>query len=157
MNYQYPPCSVILVFRENRNAFQRGSNWNNTGDAGVFALNLNNAPTNTNNNIGFRCASDQNTPGWSGICLRIYAQCPKITRFFLVPTLRRDKHKACILILVINPRDKVNRYDLCTRKFIISKTYYPPIRLPENVSGIKETLLIMAFFWKVIFLNYGRN
>ena len=50
---------VTLIFRENCSAFQRGSNWNNTSDAGVFALNLNNAPTNTNNNIGFRCASDQ--------------------------------------------------------------------------------------------------
>lgn len=53
--------SGILTIRENHNAFQRGSNWDNTTDAGVFALNLNNAPTNsTNNNIGFRCASDQN-------------------------------------------------------------------------------------------------
>lgn len=33
-----------------------GGNWNNGSNAGRFALNLNNAPTNTNNNIGFRCA-----------------------------------------------------------------------------------------------------
>ena len=37
-------------------AFLRGGNWNNTSNAGAFALNLNNSPTNTNNNIGFRCA-----------------------------------------------------------------------------------------------------
>ena len=40
-------------------AFLRGGNWNNTSNAGVFALNLNNAPANQNNNIGFRCASDK--------------------------------------------------------------------------------------------------
>ena len=33
----------------------RGGNWNNGSNAGVFALNLNNAPSNSNNNIGFRC------------------------------------------------------------------------------------------------------
>ena len=35
----------------------RGGNWNSDLNAGVFAANLNNAPsnTNTNTNIGFRC------------------------------------------------------------------------------------------------------
>ena len=33
-----------------------GGNWNNTSQTGRFALNLNNAPSNTNNNIGSRCA-----------------------------------------------------------------------------------------------------
>jgi hypothetical protein len=36
-------------------AVLRGGNWNNDVNAGVFASNLNNAPTNTNTNIGFRC------------------------------------------------------------------------------------------------------
>jgi hypothetical protein len=36
--------------------FIRGGNWNNTTNAGAFTLNLNNTPTNTNNNIGFRVA-----------------------------------------------------------------------------------------------------
>lgn len=31
----------------------RGGNFNNGADAGVFALNLNNAPSNANYNIGF--------------------------------------------------------------------------------------------------------
>ena len=35
----------------------RGGNWNNGSQAGVFALNLNNARSNSNNNIGFRAAS----------------------------------------------------------------------------------------------------
>lgn len=39
--------------------FLRGGNWNNGADAGSFTLNLNNTPSNTNTNIGFRCASDQ--------------------------------------------------------------------------------------------------
>jgi len=37
-------------------AFKRGGNWNNGANAGAFTLNLNNSPTNTNSNIGFRCA-----------------------------------------------------------------------------------------------------
>jgi|GEM_PF-1976128 hypothetical protein len=32
----------------------RGGNFNNTANAGVFYLNVNNAPSNANNNIGFR-------------------------------------------------------------------------------------------------------
>lgn len=35
----------------------RGGNWNNGSNAGVFYLNLNNAASNTNTNIGFRAAS----------------------------------------------------------------------------------------------------
>ena len=34
----------------------RGGNFNNEANAGVFALNLNNAPSNSNYNIGFRAA-----------------------------------------------------------------------------------------------------
>jgi hypothetical protein len=34
----------------------RGGNWNNGTNAGVFALNLNNARSNSNNNRGFRSA-----------------------------------------------------------------------------------------------------
>ena len=34
----------------------RGGNWNNTSNAGVFALNLLNARSNSNTNIGFRSA-----------------------------------------------------------------------------------------------------
>lgn len=37
-------------------AFLRGGNWNNGANAGAFALNLNNGPSNTNTNIGFRCS-----------------------------------------------------------------------------------------------------
>lgn len=36
-------------------AVQRGGNWNNGARAGVFSMNLNNAPSNSNTNIGFRC------------------------------------------------------------------------------------------------------
>jgi hypothetical protein len=37
-----------------------GANWNNSSNAGVWALNLNNVRTNSNNNIGFR--SDSGSP-----------------------------------------------------------------------------------------------
>ncbi|MCX5785543.1 MAG: hypothetical protein NTX59_07625 [Elusimicrobia bacterium] len=33
----------------------RGGNWNNGANDGVFAFNANNAPSNSNDNIGFRC------------------------------------------------------------------------------------------------------
>ena len=36
--------------------FIRGGNWNNGANDGAFTLNLNNAPSNTNTNIGFRCS-----------------------------------------------------------------------------------------------------
>jgi hypothetical protein len=42
-------------------AVQRGGNWNNGARAGVFSMNLNNAPSNSNTNIGFRCP-----PNFSG-------------------------------------------------------------------------------------------
>ena len=34
----------------------RGGNWNDGANAGVFDLNLNNARTNSNGNVGFRSA-----------------------------------------------------------------------------------------------------
>ena len=40
-------------------AAYRGGNFNNAADAGVFALNLNNAPSNANYNIGFRACKAQ--------------------------------------------------------------------------------------------------
>lgn len=36
-----------------------GGNWNNTGNAGVFYVNLNNPRSNANDNIGFRSALPQ--------------------------------------------------------------------------------------------------
>ncbi len=38
-------------------AVNRGGNWNNGANAGLFYANLNNAPSNTNSNIGFRCCN----------------------------------------------------------------------------------------------------
>jgi len=35
-----------------------GGNWNNGSNAGVWALNLNNSRTNSNDNVGFRADSD---------------------------------------------------------------------------------------------------
>ena len=34
-----------------------GGNWNNSSNAGVWTLNLNNTRTNSNNNVGFRADS----------------------------------------------------------------------------------------------------
>ena len=53
----------------------RGGNWNNGSQAGVFALNLNNARSNANTNIGFRPASgDRQKAGAQG---RPYRAPPK--------------------------------------------------------------------------------
>jgi len=37
-------------------AVNRGGNWDNGVNAGVFYANLNNAPSNSNTNNGFRCS-----------------------------------------------------------------------------------------------------
>ena len=42
---------------EKQRAVLRGGNWNNGANAGPFCANLNNAPSNVNNNIGFRCCN----------------------------------------------------------------------------------------------------
>ncbi len=39
-------------------AVKRGGNWDNGADAGVFYANLNNAPSDSNSNIGFRCCNN---------------------------------------------------------------------------------------------------
>jgi hypothetical protein len=47
---------ILFRARANKRGFIRGGNWNNGTNAGAFTLNLNNTPTNTNSNIGFRVA-----------------------------------------------------------------------------------------------------
>lgn len=58
-------------------AFQRGGNWNNGSNAGVFTLNLNNAPSNTNTNIGFRVARDSNR--WPDMMRVIVSSVPLVS------------------------------------------------------------------------------
>ncbi len=41
-----------------KKAVIRGGNWNNGADAGPFYVNLNNEPTDSNSNIGFRCCQE---------------------------------------------------------------------------------------------------
>ena len=48
---------VELNFIGRGRAVKRGGNWNNGGNAGLFYVNLNNAPSNSNSNIGFRCCN----------------------------------------------------------------------------------------------------
>jgi hypothetical protein len=43
------------TFLGTRRAVQRGGHWDNGARAGVFSMNVNNAPSNSNTNIGFRC------------------------------------------------------------------------------------------------------
>jgi retron-type reverse transcriptase len=51
----------IEIFRviAKKHTVLRGGNWNNGANDGPFCVNLNNAPSNVNNNIGFRCCSEQ--------------------------------------------------------------------------------------------------
>lgn len=44
-----------LIYGRRPGALLRGANWNNGSNSGVFTANLNNDPSNTNTNIGFRC------------------------------------------------------------------------------------------------------
>lgn len=44
-------CSLVRC----GGAALRGGDWNNGTNDGVLTLNLNNAPSNVNNNVGFRC------------------------------------------------------------------------------------------------------
>jgi len=44
------------IYCLNDSGFLRGGVWNNGAGAGLFALILNNAPSYTNSNLGFRCA-----------------------------------------------------------------------------------------------------
>lgn len=46
--------------------FIRGGNWDNGTNDGAFTLNLNNAPSNVNTNIGFRCARYASSAGADG-------------------------------------------------------------------------------------------
>jgi len=50
----------------------RGGNWDNGTNAGVFAFNVNNAPSNWNNNIGFRCCSSNISLSEQGVLARIF-------------------------------------------------------------------------------------
>lgn len=69
--------------RPAQRAFQRGGNWNNGSNAGVFTLNLNNAPTNTNTNIGFRCARYFQMSTMRPECA-LYGACARAARRLLV-------------------------------------------------------------------------
>jgi len=75
----------------------RGGNWTNGANAGVFALNLNNARSNVNTNIGFRAAFSHSqilqTYGVcfqygeeKGVCFRAGIRCP--------PQQQREKMSA---------------------------------------------------------------
>jgi len=55
MNYCMLYAISYLLKRVKAIAAIRGGYWNNEANAGVFNLNLNNAPSNSNTNIGFRC------------------------------------------------------------------------------------------------------
>jgi len=50
---------ILVIYHsvQIKKAVIRGGSWNNGAAAGPFAANLNNAPTDTNTNIGFRCCS----------------------------------------------------------------------------------------------------
>jgi len=52
----------------------RGGNWDNGANAGVFAFNANNGPSNVNDNIGFRCGR-----GVYGQMARLHGGAPRAT------------------------------------------------------------------------------
>jgi len=62
----------------------RGGNWNNGTNAGVFALNLNNTPSNLNSNIGFRACKyfSQNLAEGLGRAVHTYLEPQSLSRLF---------------------------------------------------------------------------
>lgn len=78
-----------------------GANWDNGGNAGVWALNLNNARGNSNDNVGLRSDSVPNTP---------YAACADWQRGSLCRALRRNvllKHPLVVPMARVGQRAKI--------------------------------------------------
>jgi hypothetical protein len=78
-----------------------GANWDNGGNAGVWALNLNNVRGNSNDNVGFRSDSVPNTP---------YAACADWQRGSLCRALWRNvllKRPLVAHLALVGPRAKI--------------------------------------------------
>ena len=78
-----------------------GGNWNNSSNAGVWALNLNNVRTNSNNNIGFR--SDSVSPrnrqrygGTKGDVFRRFGAKSAVRHLSSMPVLHRLERQAAV-------------------------------------------------------------
>ncbi|MDO4305768.1 MAG: hypothetical protein Q4C77_02960 [Eubacteriales bacterium] len=66
-----------------------GGNWNNTSNAGVFYVNLNNTRTNSNSNIGFRSA----LPSYARTGMFTnYRQCEGIKESASAPAFGQEKN-----------------------------------------------------------------
>lgn len=72
-----------------------GGNWNNGGNAGVWALNLNNVRSNSNNNVGLRADSLPGMPNSAsadrhrgshrrGWCRNVPLACPLVVKIVRV-------------------------------------------------------------------------
>ena len=71
----------------------RGGNFNNTANAGVFYLNLNNAPSNANNNIGFRAATIHEFRPTDGPVYRRLPQCGEMLESWPLPEGKNKKRR----------------------------------------------------------------
>lgn len=72
-----------------------GGNWNNTGNAGVFYVNLNNTRSNSNSNIGFRSAlPSMSEPGR----LRTSRQYEGIKESASAPDVRQEKNGTMLTV-----------------------------------------------------------
>ena len=97
----------------------RGGNFNNGANAGVFYLNLNNAPSNANYNIGFRAAKIK-TPSARGPGLGPRAQCVNLWNH---DPHRKVKNKKRDALLVGNERGAFFRWKCVWPK--PTKTFIP--------------------------------
>lgn len=71
-----------------------GGNWNNTSNAGVFYVNLNNPRSNSNTNIGFRSA----LPSYARIGnSKDYRQCEGIKEPVSTPAEKQEKNGAMLM------------------------------------------------------------
>ena len=120
-------------------AVKRGGNWNDGANAGPFAVNLNNAPTDTNTNIGFRCCNSLQSQIF---CLyEDTKQCKKTTSIQI---------QAC--------RYKPDELNIKKSVFAVSKAYFSNIEnCKNNINQIfvikKEMITHKNLFQKVVGLG----
>ena len=81
---------MIVIAR----AALRGGNFNNEANAGVFALNLNNAPSNSNYNIGFRAATIIGFRPTAGPVNQPLPQCDEMLESWPLPEGKKLKNGA---------------------------------------------------------------
>ncbi len=131
-----------MISNNSGSVFIRGANWNNGSDAGAFALNLNWGTGNTNNNVGFRCASDSTFFGLN-LCTSNRAQSvpqkPQMSFLLWEPVRRENICSRLSRVTVSVPREGVWRKDE-TRPYAKQRTCMPCLNFFITLSHFKTCI-----------------